>query len=225
MAGSSKRFVYIPSVRNDTWLLWSKRAKTVILRAYTEDHVAIVTKLGLQQAESLVTQAGSRIESKAAYNTIQYSKVKFWFQLSNSLNIRDGLVPADVKDKLQAVFKLQCLQPLVDGETKQLEAIFLAWASSFSKIKDKETKLNDYDHKDATNLFKTDWGKSWQSHLLENSRRNGDVGFILTGDSQTDFSFAAMELTLAISEKDNPFFPKTQSRIAPDGLGVRLTVF
>ena len=209
--------------------VWSKRAGTVYLREYTADKCLIVKKLDLGQAEALLSHTGSKFETEACFNTIRVEKLSFWFQLSNSLNIRDGLSKAVDKNKLQAAFKVQCLQPLVDGETKQLEALFARWLSMFTKIVKKDKKLNDYDLKDTINLFKAGSGKSWQSPLLENSRRDGKVCFIETEDKLTDFSFAAMELTLSISAKNNPIFPQTESRIAPDGLGVRrdgfLTVF
>ncbi len=225
MAGSSKQFVYLPTVCKHTWLLWSKKANTVKLRMYTADRSQIVKTLGLVEAEALLALSNSRVEAKACFNTIRYEKVKFWFQLSNSLNIRDGLVPAAEKDKLQAVFKVQCLRPLLEGTIAELKAILEIWREGFRKIKDKEVKINDYDHKDTANLFPSDWGKAWQSQLLENSRSSGTVSFIETGDPATDFSCAAMELTMAISAKNNPFFPKSQSRIAPDGLGVRSNGF
>ena len=226
MAGSSKMFVYLPSIRKKTWLLWSKRSETVRLREYTADKCLIVKSLSLENANSLLAKSGNHKETDACFNTIRSDKVSFWFQLSNSLNIRDGYVTVDDKDKLQAAFKVQCLRPLVDGETTQLQALFAQWLSLFGKIKNKEERLNDYDHKDTTGLFKPGDGKSWQSLLLETSRRNGKVCFVETltngeRNRSTDFSLAAMELTLAISAKDNPFFPNSQSRIAPDGLGVR----
>lgn len=221
MAGSSKQFVYLPSVRKNTWLLWSKRAGTVYLREYTLDRCETVKELGLQEAETLLALPASRIESSPCFNRISVTRTGFWFQFSKSLNIRDGFVTVDKKEKLQAIFKLQCAGPLEDGETKQLEALFRYWKSLFSKIKHKDERLNDYDHKETSNLFKAGSGKSWQSPLLENSRRDGKVCFVDTANPLTDFSFAAMELTLSISAKDNPFFPNAESRIAPDGLGVR----
>lgn len=225
MAGSSKQFVYFPTVCKDSWLLWSKRANTVCLRMYTADRCQIVKKLGLVEAGALLALSTSRVEANACFNTIRSEKVNFWFQLSNSLNIRDGLVPAAEKDKLQAVFKVQCLRPLLEGTIAELKAILGTWMLFFRKIKDKEVTINEYDHKDTANLFPSDWGKAWQSQLLEHSRRDGHVCYVDTGDASTDFSFAAMELTLAISAKENPFFPKSQSRIAPDGLGVRRNGF
>lgn len=225
MAGSSKQFVYLPTVCKHTWLLWSKRANTVKLRMYKVDRVQIVKTLGLLEAEALLALSNSRVEAKACFNTIRSEKLNFWFQLSNSLNIRDGLIPADEKDRLQSVFKLQCLRPLLEGKIAELKAIFEIWREGFRKVKDKEVKINDYDHKDTANLFPSDWGKAWQSQLLENSRSSNMVSFIETGDPATDFSCAAMELTLAISSKNNPFFPKSSSRIAPDGLGVRRNGF
>lgn len=226
MAGSSKQFVYLPSIRPSTWLLWSKRTGTVYLREYTADKCEVIEKLALLDAEALLALPTSRVEKNACFNTIRADEKKsFWFQLSNSLNIRDGFVTVDDKDKLQAVFKLQCLPPLQDGEANQLEALFSIWRSLFSKIKNKDERLNDYDHTDTTNLFKAGSGKSWQSPLLENSRRGGKVCFADTGSRLTDFSLAAMELTLAISAEDNPIFPESQSRIAPDGLGVRRNGF
>lgn len=226
MAGSSKQFVYLPSVRSNTWLLWSKRASTVYLREYmASDKCEIVKKLALQDAEALMARPESRVETNPCFNTISAAKKNFWFQMTISLNIRDGLVSIDLKEKLQAAFKLQCLPPLQDGETNQLKALFSQWRSLFSKIKGKDEKLNDYDHEDTTNRFKAGSGKSWQSPLLENSRRGGEVCFIDTGDESTDFSFAAMELTLSISANDNPIFPNRESRIAPDGLGVRRNGF
>ncbi len=221
MAGSSKQFVYLPSVRKNTWLLWSKRADTVYLREYTLDRCEIVKELGLQEAETLLALPASRIESSPCFNRISVTRTGFWFQFSKALNIRDGFVQVDEKDKLQAIFKLQCQGPLEDGETKQLEALFAYWKSLFSKIKHKDERINHYDHKDTSNLFKDGSGKIWQSALLENSRRGGKACFVNTANPLTDFSFAAMELTLSISAKDNPFFPKAESRIAPDGLGVR----
>lgn len=225
MAGSSKKFVYIPSIRKETWLLWSKKANTVCLREYTADRVKKIKSLGLQEANALLSQSDSRVDTNACYNTIPSKLVGFWFQLSNSLNVRDRLVPADDKDKLQAIFKLRCMQPLLDGEVKQLQAIFDYWKSLFSSIREKEAVFNAYDCKDTTGRFKADHGKSWQSQLLELSRKDGKGMFVDTGHLLTDFSLVCMELTFAISAKNNPIFPGAESRIAPDGLGIRRNGF
>ena len=141
MAGSSKQFVCLPSVRKNTWLLWSKRAGTVFLREYTVDLCRIVKKLALQDAEVLLALPTSRVETNACSNTIRANEASFWFLLNNSLNIRDGFVTADDKDKLQAAFRLQCLKPLLDGETKQLETLFAMWLSLFTKIKEEQRAI------------------------------------------------------------------------------------
>lgn len=222
MAGSSKQFVYLPSVRKNTWLLWSKRGGTVRLReCFTAEHCEVVKYLAEKEAEALLAEPSSRTEAHASFNTIPLEVKSFWFQLSNSLNIRDGYVKPDEKDKLQAAFKKQCKQRLLNGDTQQLKALFASWLSSFSLIENKNGQLNVYDLIDPTDLFKPSSGKSWQAPLLENSRRGGTVCFVDTGNPSTNFSLVAMELTLAISAKANPFFPNSQSRIAPDGLGVR----
>ena len=221
MAGSSKLCVFLPSIRRDTWLLWSKRKNTVRLRGYSAQGCEIVKDLSICDAESLLGEPSAKFEQSPCYNTISASKHSFWRLIIDSLNVRDGLVERDDKDRLLAVFKLQCQQPLQENDTQQLKALFQSWTSQFSKIKRKDEKINPYDSKDANGRFKPQEGKFWQAAMLEWSRADGRIQYVDTGCCDTTFSFAVMELTLAIPSATNPFFPGSESRIAPDGLGVR----
>lgn len=230
MAGSSKKLVYLPQVCQDSWLLWSKRRNTVYLRRYAPDILGkppAPIALTFEKATQYLNKDGKEV-TNPSFNTISFHEILFWLEWSNALNVKHRLVTRDSikKFKLQTAFTKQCRRPLTQGRTNELKGLFDLWVSSLGAIKNKTNRLNDYDHKDTTNIF-TDlsWGKTWQSQLLEASRRDGKVNCIQTGNEMTDFSFAAMELTLAISARDNPFFPETESRISPDGLGVRSNGF
>ncbi|MCH2123131.1 MAG: hypothetical protein MK136_18045 [Pirellulaceae bacterium] len=221
MPGSSKQCVFLPNVCDDSWLLWSKRGNKVRLRRYSSQSYEVIKDLRVSDAERLAIQPESKFDQLPCYNNISLNKHSFWRLVIKSLNVQDGLVEHDDKDRLLAVFKLQCQEPLHNGDTQQLKALFQSWRSRFSKINSKHGKLNPYDDKDANGLFKPQEGKSWQAAMLEWSRKDGRIQYVDTGSSDTKFSFAVMELTLTIPAAKNPFFPGSQSRIAPDGLGVR----
>lgn len=225
MPGSSKQCVFLPDICNESWLLWSKRRNKVRLRRCNSEGCEVIKELTVPDAERLLNQPESKVEQLPCYNNISVSKHTFWRLVIDSLNVRDGLVEHDDKDRLLAVFKLQCQDPLHNGDTQQLKALFQSWMSRFSKLKSKDGKLNPYDAKDANGLFKPQEGKSWQAAMLEWSRRDGCVEYVNTGSADTNFSFAIMELTLAFPSAENPFFPGSESRIAPDGLGVRSNGF
>jgi hypothetical protein len=217
--------VFLPNVCDESWLLWSKRGNKVRLRRYSSKGYKVIEELTVPDAERLTLQPKSKTDQLPCYNNISLTEHSFWRLVIESLNVRDGLVEHEDKDRLLAVFKLQCREPLQNGDTQQLKALFQSWTSRFSKLKSKGETLNPYDGKDANGRFKPKEGKSWQAAMLEWSRKDGRIQYVDTGSSETTFSFAIMELTLAIPSAKNPFFPGSESRIAPDGLGVRRNGF
>jgi hypothetical protein len=225
---SSKQLVYIPKVSKNTWLLWSKKAGKVRLRDYREDEEKpIVIDKRTADALELLNGEHAKAETMACFNRIRIDNITFWHELIQSWNVRDGLIKSEGKKKLQTIFKTQCLRHLQEGKVQELRAIIENWISFCGAINTKTNIFNDYDNKAPHG--KSDWtkGSGWQSDLLFNSRRDGKRCFIHTGDEKTDFSLAAMELTFAISARSgvNPFVPGKESRIAPDGLGIRKNGF
>ena len=222
MAGSSKRLVFIPSISNKTWLLWSKRQNKVVLREYENGRTKKIRDLHLNDANALLDAKGTNFEDMSFFNTITLRNIPFWEEMIRSWNIQHGLVGIE-KDKLQALFKSQCIGWLAKKDKNELKGCIDRWISCFGKMTKKHGKFNEYDDNDPSSPFPFDTGVGWQSSLLVNSRQDRVQRWIDTGDELTDFSFISMELTLTLSSRKglNPIVPGTQSRINPDGLGIR----
>ena len=100
MPGSSKMCVFLPKVCDDSWLLWSKRGNKVRLRRYSSQSHEVIKELRVSDAERLAIQPKSKIDQLPCYNNISLSKHSFWRLVIESLNVRDGLVEHDDKDRL-----------------------------------------------------------------------------------------------------------------------------
>lgn len=222
MAGSSKRLVFIPSISNKTWLLWSKRQNKVVLREYKDGKSMKIRDLHLNDANALLEAEEAFFEDLPFFNTISFGNTPFWEEMIRSWNIQHELIAIE-KDKLQALFKNQCIRWLAKSNTKELKGCIDRWIACFGNTTKKHGKFNEYDDKDPSYPFSVDTGAGWQSSLLVNSRKDRVERWIETGNELTDFSFVSMELTLTLSSRKglNAIVPGTQSRINPDGLGIR----
>ena len=217
---NSKQLVYIPSVRKNTWLLMSKRVNTVHLREYSDSGVEIIEKTSLKEVEDLLAQPDAYTERASIFNRVRVDSVAFWNEQIRVRNLELNPSQAVKEHRLQDEFKKQCKQFVKRQEIQELRGIFHEWISRFDDINDKE-QFNHWDNDDASKQYRLDTGIGWTSYLLEHSRQNGAIGWILTGNPLTDFSLASMELNLGISSKVNRFNRGKTDYVKPDGLGIR----
>ena len=223
---SSKQLVFLPSICSDSFLLWSKLAGSVYLRDYREQRELVVHKTTVEEATSLLDQDGAVAEEVAVFNNIRKEEVMFWESMIMLRNIKHGHAPFEGETKLQAAFKAQCLDLLAAKKTQELRAVIEWWISNCETVTEKD-RFNRFDDEDPAPPFDNETGVGWQSQLLINSRVNASSSWIETGSELTDFSMAAMELSFTVSARPgvNPFVPEKQSRVIPDGLGIRRNGF
>ena len=223
---SSKQLVFFPSVCPDSFLLWSERDGAVRLRDYRQGREQLMLEAPLTEASAWLDEEDAIAEKMAPFNNIPITSVSFWEQVIRAWNIKSQLVLVEEKETLQAIFKTQCLPFLSEDGVQQLRAVIENWIANCTAVTEKKGSFNEYDDKDPT-IFDHAKGAGWQSQLLINSRVGGEPCWIDTGEELTDFSMVSTELTLTLSARSgiNPIVPGTQSRIVPDGLGIRRNGF
>jgi hypothetical protein len=217
-------FVHFPSIKKTTWLLWSKRGRSIYLRDYSGCKEKVVRKLSVAKGQELMQKANDdQVVEMSCFNKIRVDRVVFWHELQKSYDSLSGFIKLGEKEKLQTLFKTQCLPLLESANSSELRAYINVWIKGFSKSTEKP-QLSPYDSKKMAQIKKNS-GRLWQSEMLNFSRSNKKASYVKTGHSELDFSFALAELTMALSKKDNPFARGFENRIQPDGLGVRVNGF
>lgn len=202
----------------------SKRVNKVHIREYSDSGAEIIEKMHSDRAVELLAQPNAYVEWMDRFSRVRVDSIAFWKEQIRFRNQELENAQEDKVRRLQDEFKRQCKPFIKRQQIQELRGLFREWVKRFDVINDKE-QFNHWDNDDASKHNRLDTGIGWTSYLLENSRKDGRIGWIPTKNKLTDFSLAAMELNLGISSKTNKFNPGKRDYIKPDGLGIRANGF
>lgn len=218
--GKYKRLVYIEEINSKTWLLLTKAGQSTCLRDYATSPPTKVRSFSADEIEAMLKKAGNFQERIPPFTKVSIEDEDFWrseIQLRNDESALNGPVETT---RLQAIFKEDIKSALASRNEETMAAAIHRWKKRFEMVKDKK-QFNHWDGDSAISKISATTGLGWTSQLLEESRRGGVLNYLPTGCDETKFSLVAMELSLGISSKANPFPGEGPSYIKPDGLGVR----
>ena len=217
------RLVYLPSVCDKSWLLWTVAGQGSCLRDYRFSPLDEKRQHSTADIQAMLNMPGHYWEM--ARNET-YKNGDFWREeisfknQSMSLDPITNVMEGANGHRLQSLFSSRIKPLLADGPSHELERFIGKWISGFSHVVERD-QFNHWDNSDASEYQNINYGSSWTLAMLEYCRSTDELGFVSTGEQFLDFGLFAAEVCFGISSRNNPFQEGRQNSIQPDGLGLR----
>lgn len=208
------KFIYIPAIEKNSWLHWSFRGSSSCIRDFRSSKTKEIRSYSTTEIAAYLCQPDSFEEPAPP---VAYEHHLYWQDQIRVRNIESGFSSVQVKERLLIKFKKD-LERCISSTPNGLSGVIEHWHRRLRCAQDKRRVFNHWDNDNAQSRISPRTGLGWTSHLLEHCRYNSKPSYIKIG--KRPVCFAAMEISIGISSKRNPFFPNSVSSIRPDGLGI-----
>ena len=121
---------------------------------------------------------------------------------------------------MREIFHEQVRQAISKGEIA-LRDVLIQWEENLNAIADGREWFNHWDDDNAWLPDYPNTSDGWALHMLDFSRREGNINFIQTNNDNLDFTFLSHGLILTIPGRNNRIRPGHEDSLEMEGLGIR----